>query len=103
MGAREMEIAQGATLKIEAREGDRLQVRFGDVWVTQHRDFKDYLLKSGDSMTLNGKGAALATAYQPSLLDLHRKDPLAFRERVEREARRAQAQAIAAWFRKILP
>lgn len=101
MGAREFEINQGAVLKIEAREGDSLHVRFGDVWVTQHKDSKDYVLKTGDSMTLSGKGATLATAFKPTLLDLYRKDPLAVREQLERKARRARAEYIGAMLRGI--
>ena len=99
MSARELEISQGAWLKIDAREGDSLHVRFGDVWVTQHHDTNDYLLKTGDSMVLSGKGVTLATAYKPTLLDLYRKDPVAVREQVERAARRARARTIWALFR----
>jgi len=101
MGAREFEVNRGAVLKIEALEGDSLHVRFGDVWVTQHKDSKDYLLKAGDSMTLSGKGVTLATAFEPTLLDLYRKDPFAVREQVQRGARRARAQKMRALFRHI--
>jgi len=101
MGARGFEISQGAMLKIEGREGDRLRVRSGDVWVTQHGDTRDYLLKTGDSLTLNGKGATLATAYRPTALDLYRQDPLTVREQIEREAGRARALAMRAFFRRI--
>jgi hypothetical protein len=88
-------------LKIDALAGDRLRVRAGDVWVTQHGDSRDYLLKAGDSMTLSGKGATLATAYKPTLLDLHREDPFAVRQQIEREARRLQARELRAFFRRI--
>jgi DUF2917 family protein len=101
VGARELEIDQGAMLKLEALEGDSLYVRFGEVWVTQHEDSRDYLLKTGDSLTLSGRGATLATAHKPTLLDLYRNDPLAVREQIVREARRAQARAMKAWFRRI--
>jgi hypothetical protein len=94
----ELEIRQGAWLKIDAREGDSLHVRFGDVWVTQHEDSKDYMLKTGDSMILSGKGVTLATAYKPTLLDLYRKDPLAVREQVERAARLARVRNMWASF-----
>src|SRR5690349_10507231 len=65
MGAREFELKQGAVLKIDALAGDRLRVRAGDVWITQHEDSKDYILRTGQSMTLSGKGATLAMAYKP--------------------------------------
>ena len=75
MGAREFEMVKGAMLKIDPLAGDSLRVRTGEVWVTQFEDPKDYMLKTGDSLRLNGKGATLAVAYKPTLLDLFRKDP----------------------------
>jgi Protein of unknown function (DUF2917) len=80
MGAREFRIGQGEILRIDAARGDRLHVRFGDVWVTQHGDSKDYVLGPGQSMTLSGDGATLAMAYKSSLLDWHRAEPRAARE-----------------------
>ena len=73
MGAREFEIREGALLKLDPIAGGRLNVRFGEVWVTQHKDRRDYVLKTGDSMVLNGKGTTLAMAFKPTLLDLHRE------------------------------
>jgi DUF2917 family protein len=101
MGAREFELGRGAILKIDPLAGDSLRVRSGEVWLTQHEDSRDYLLKTGDSMVLSGKGLALATACQPTLLDLFRPDPARVREPVEREPRPAQAQAMGAWIRNI--
>jgi len=75
MGAREFEIEKGRLLRIDAGPGDRLQVRLGDVWVTQHEDSKDYMLRTGESMTLSGGGAALAMAYKHTLLAWYRSDP----------------------------
>ena len=77
MAVEEFEVAKGAMLRIDAAEGDRLRVRFGDVWVTQHADTKDYMLRAGDSMALSGKGATLAVAYKATVLELHRSQPAA--------------------------
>jgi hypothetical protein len=101
MGAREFEIAKGAMLKIDPLAGDCLRVRWGEVWVTQHEDTRDYMLKTGDSMVLDGKGAMLAVAYKPSLLDLFRADPAGLREGIELEARRSRVQSVRALIRKI--
>ena len=46
----EFEIDKGAFQRIDAAAGDRLHVRLGDVWVTQHLDTKDYMLRTGQSM-----------------------------------------------------
>jgi hypothetical protein len=101
MGAREFEMVKGAMLRIDPLAGDSLRVRSGEVWVTQFADPNDYLLKTGDSLMLNGGGATLAVAYKPTLLDLFRKDPAGVREQIGREARRLQAQSVWALLRKI--
>ena len=75
MGAREFEMAKGAMLRIDPLAGDSLRVRSGEVWVTQHADPKDYLLKTGDTLALSDRGATLAVAYEPTLLDLLREEP----------------------------
>jgi DUF2917 family protein len=75
MGAREFEMVKGAMVKIDPLAGDSLRVRSGEVWVTQFEDPNDYMLKAGDSLVLNGKGAALAIAYKPTLLDLFGREP----------------------------
>jgi DUF2917 family protein len=80
MDAREFRIGQGEILRIDAARGDRLHVRSGDVWVTQHGDSKDYVLGPGQWMTLIGEGATLAMAYKPTLLGWHRAEPRAARE-----------------------
>jgi hypothetical protein len=94
MAAREFEIERGALLKIEAAPGDRLRVQLGDVWITQHEDSKDYVLRSGESMILSGKGATLAMAYKRTLLSWYPGDP--------RPQARAHPQWAHALLRKIL-
>jgi hypothetical protein len=74
MDAREFEIEKGALLRIDAGPGDRLTVRQGDVWVTQHGDSKDYVLRAGESMVVKGQGAVLAMAYKHTLLAWYRSE-----------------------------
>lgn len=102
MGAGEFKINRGAALKIDALAGYGLRVRLGEVWVTQLGDIKDYYLRTGESMILRNDGSVLATAYQPTLLDVFRQYPAGVRERVESEARRARLQLLRAGIRKIL-
>lgn len=89
MGAREFEIEKGRLLRIDAAPGDRLQVRLGDVWVTQHGDSKDYMLRTGESLTLSGGGATLAMAYKHTLLAWYRSD-----SRAQADARPPRAIAM---------
>ena len=84
MATEEFRIGEGEVLRIDARKGDRLKVRAGDVWVTQHGDSKDYVLRAGDSMTLSGQGATLAMAYRRTSLAWYREAPRESREPVAR-------------------
>lgn len=88
MDAREFEIEKRALLRIDAEPGDRLQVRLGDVWVTQYGDSKDYSLRTGESMML-ARGAALAMAYKPTQLAWYRSGP-----RPQPDARPLKALAL---------
>jgi len=75
MAAQEFKIERGELLRIDAAPGDKLQVRLGDVWVTQDGDSKDYVLRTGESLMLSGRGSALAMAYKRTQLAWHRSDP----------------------------
>ena len=89
MEAREFEIDKGRLVRIDAAPGDRLQVRLGDVWVTQQGDSKDYVLRTGESMTLAGGGAALAMAYKHTSLAWYRSEP-----RRRQDARPLRARVV---------
>ena len=86
MAAREFKMDRGEMLRIDARTGDRLQVWRGDVWVTQHGDTKDYMLRTGESMPLSGAGPTLAVAYKHTLLVWYRSEA--------RPARRSAWEAL---------
>jgi Protein of unknown function (DUF2917) len=101
MGAREFLMVKGAMLRIDPLAGDSLRVRSGEVWVTQHADSRDYMLRTGDSLALNSKGPTLAVAYRPTLLDLFRKDPAGVRCRSEREARHGRLHGVRTLLRKV--
>jgi len=75
MIVKEFEIGKGSIQRIDAAAGDRLHVRLGDGWVTQHADSKDYMLRTGESMLLSGGGPALAMAYKRTQLAWYRVKP----------------------------
>jgi len=93
-------MVKGATLRIDPLAGDSLRVRFGEVWVTQFEDPKDYILRAGDSLMLNPKGAVLAVAYKLTLLDLFRSD--AGPDRTERRTMRPSGWWALSLLGKIL-
>ena len=84
----EFEIDKGSIQRIDAAAGDRLHVRLGDVWVTQHDDSKDYMLRTGESMLLSGGGPTLAMACKRTHLAWYRSAP-------RRKARARPLGAIA--------
>ena len=94
MGAREFEFDQTAVLRIGALS------RVGYIR-TRKTDPERYLPRNGDSISPSGKAAIPAVAYESPLLDLYRKNPSAVRERVERDARRARAQFVGEWIRRV--
>ena len=61
------------------------------MWVTQHEDSKDYMLRTGGSMLLSG-GVTLAMAYKHTQLALYRSS---------RRATRTRPLEALAWLRKI--
>lgn len=94
MGAREIEFDQTAVLRTGAFS------RVGYIR-TRKMDPERDLTRNGDSIAPSAKAANPAAAYESPLLDLYRKNPSAVRERVEREARKARAEFVGEWLRRI--
>jgi hypothetical protein len=86
----ELTIENDETLRIDGSAGTVLRIRSGRAWITQPADERDYDLKTGEAMSLNGKAPVLVKAYAPTLLELYRDDPERLRRRIEREARVAR-------------
>ena len=93
MGAREMEFDQTAVLRIGALS------RVGYVR-TRRTDPERQTGRSGDSIAPSGE-AIPAAGYESPLLGLYRRNPGAVIESVEREARKARAQLVGKWIRRI--
>lgn len=65
-----IELRPGTTLKLERGRGTQVQVTGGSVWLTQHGDARDYVMRDGDSLTLSGEGTTLISAFAPSSLHI---------------------------------
>ena len=74
MNKKAMLMTKRTLARIEARPGDRLNVRYGEVWVTQEGDLTDYVLAGGQELTLNGE-PALVTALESSMVEFQRAEP----------------------------
>lgn len=98
MSSQEFVLGMNDTLKLNAARGATLRVRSDDVWLTRHSDSKDHILKTGNAIPLSGREATMITAYQPTLLELHRQDLVALREQITRWAHRARNEDIRAFF-----
>lgn len=84
------------TFRIETPPHTELQLRYGEVWVTQSEDPNDYILRDRGAVTLNGHGAAIVTAYKPTLLELYGTDPIGVRQAFERAARAQRSADVNA-------
>ena len=62
------ELKRGSMLKLEQGRGTAIRVVDGNVWVTQHNDTTDYVMRAGESMVLSGAGTTLIRACEDSSL-----------------------------------
>jgi hypothetical protein len=52
------------TFPLQARIGERIECRSGQVWITQDGDPRDVVLRHGECFTLDRKGQALVSALE---------------------------------------
>lgn len=83
-----MPLQRRQTFKLRARQGERIECRTGQLWVTQDGDPRDVILKAGECFTLDRPGSALVSALQEA--------SFAYRRLVPAERGRHQPAAQAA-------
>ena len=64
------ELKRRSTLKLEQGRGTVVRVVHGNVWLPQHNDTADYVMRAGDGMVLSGAGTTLIHACEDSSLQL---------------------------------
>lgn len=55
-------IRRSSTLRLDDAQGSLIYVWHGTVWLTQERDSRDHLLRTGDSFQLDRAGMALISS-----------------------------------------
>jgi hypothetical protein len=63
-------LRRGGLMRIADARGMLLRVRRGNVWITEEGDPRDYFLRAGGQFTISGRGTALVSALEASLLAL---------------------------------
>lgn len=101
MSTQVMQLAQGDILKVDAVAGMGVAVHAGRVWVTQHDDRHDYMLKRGEGMALKDRGTTMISAFEPSLLELYRQDASGLRKAIEAEARTRRSRELFSFIARI--
>lgn len=94
------------SLQLEPARGHRVIVICGEVWITQAGHLEDYVLRAGDSLTLDSPGLAIVSALgtsadvevvaspaAPAIGGFPQFSAAAL-ERAEREAHRLRAEAM---------
>jgi len=65
-------VPRGRQLRIDNGRDVLIRVREGEIWLTQERDLRDYVLRAGESMRLDCEGTAVAGALRRSVLSISR-------------------------------
>jgi hypothetical protein len=61
-------MARGSVARIEDGKGLLITLRDGELWITQERDRRDYVLRPGESFRLDRPGVAVISAMRRSAL-----------------------------------
>jgi Protein of unknown function (DUF2917) len=90
-----MELADGELVELQDVRGTTLRVTHGTVWITQDRDIRDVVLRTGDVWTIERDGLTLAEAQGAATFCL-----VGGRSRrvSARGLRPTYGQRVAAWF-----
>ena len=67
-GQDSIEIPCGSTLRIDDGVGVTLEVRQGDLWLTEEGGREDHFLGPGQSFRISRRGTTLVHAFQPSVV-----------------------------------
>jgi len=73
---RSLALARGAMHRILNGRGWQIYVSEGELWLTQHRDPGDHVLRAGDSFTLDRDGLTIACAMRPAVIVLSAPTPV---------------------------
>jgi len=76
-------MSRGSMLRIDDGRDVLIYVWEGEIWVTQEREPRDRVLKTGDWFRLDRNGAAIAYSFKRSVLTLTAPDPEYYAERVQ--------------------
>ncbi|MBE0615673.1 MAG: hypothetical protein IH604_18555 [Burkholderiales bacterium] len=101
MSAQELEFGKTEVLKSKVECGALIHVSSDTLCPSPHDDPKDNRMEAYNAMRVDEKGAALYTAYSPTLLDLYRKNPVAVRKALECQAHRTRNEEINTFFARI--
>ena len=67
---RRLRLATGQLAKLDDARGTVVRVSRGRVWLTQHGDFADHVLDTGDAWAVERDGRTVVAAQADSLVDL---------------------------------
>ena len=72
---RSLSLTRGAMHRIVNGRGWQIQVAEGELWLTQDHDERDYLVRAGESFTVDRDGTTIACAVRPAVITLSAPRP----------------------------
>jgi len=77
-----LSLTRGSTLRIEDGRNMLVYVWEGEIWLTEHGERRDHLLRAGDWHRLERQGAAIGYALERSVVTLTAPEPEQFARRI---------------------
>lgn len=69
--------------RIDGRVNVRVRCVSGLLWITQHGDFRDYVLEPGEARTFRGPGSVVIHPIEPSICLIANEHDRPWRTRIE--------------------
>ena len=93
-----IKLKQGSVMPLRAAAGSTVSVLWGNIWLTQEGDGRDYELRAGESFLVRAGGLTLIDALDPAAITILEPWDEPARSRIDRADRSGSAERQRASF-----